>query len=108
LGHGEVILVLFETSSGFAIFGYDEVKLFQQGAIQVIVDDSILFCSCTCLVVVFVINLYFFLFSIPHRIFVSVSSRPFFLLYIAYRHFRLSSGHASFMFVTCFIEWRER
>jgi hypothetical protein len=65
LGHGEVILVLFETSSGFAIFGYDEVKLFQQGAIQVIVDDSILFCSCTCLVVVFVINLYFF-YSLYH------------------------------------------
>ncbi|XP_062188617.1 probable nucleolar protein 5-2 [Phragmites australis] len=41
LGHGGEILVLFETPSGFAIFGYDGVKLFLPGAIQDIWADFI-------------------------------------------------------------------
>ncbi|OEL37626.1 hypothetical protein BAE44_0001353 [Dichanthelium oligosanthes] len=38
LGNGGVILVLFETPSGFALFGYDGVKLFLPGAIQALVS----------------------------------------------------------------------
>jgi nucleolar protein 58 len=37
LGHGGVILVLFETPSGFAIFAYDGVKLYKSDVHEVLV-----------------------------------------------------------------------
>ncbi|XP_066369418.1 uncharacterized protein [Miscanthus floridulus] len=42
LGHGGVILVLFETPSGFAIFAYDGVKLYKSDAHESIWADFVI------------------------------------------------------------------
>lgn len=57
LGNGGVILVLFETPFGFALFGHDGCNLFKQDAIHV--PSIAPFSFVLCLFPIFVIDLIF-------------------------------------------------